>query len=101
MFIWRVNDGYTAVNFIYTTIKITFTLPEDLTLFLIIYNLLIKMIPTLVSRELSASTHTLSWNANDTSGLRVSNSVYLNVRKASNIIMNNKMLLTKYRDIYK
>lgn len=77
------------------TTEITFALPEASEVTLTIYNSFGQVIRTLVSGQLSAGHHTVTWNATDASGMRVASGVYMYVLKAGDVVMKNKMLLMK------
>ena len=74
---------------------ITFALPEAGEVVLAIYNLRGQLVRTLVFGQLAAGNHSVTWNATDDKGIRVSSGVYLYVLKAGSVTIQKKLLLMK------
>jgi flagellar hook assembly protein FlgD len=60
-----------------------------------IYDLLGREIKTLVDREMSAGNYTVTWNADDNFGKKVSTGIYLYSLYAGKYSVTRKMALIK------
>ncbi len=76
-----------------TTIK--YNLPERSHVTIEVYNSLGQKVRTLVNREESAGSYTITWNGTNSSGKSVSTGVYLYRFQAGNYVESKKMLLLR------
>ncbi len=94
-----IPDGYELFqnhpNPFNPTTEITFAIPEASEVKLAIYNLSGQLVRALVSGQLSAGNHRVTWNATDDSGKRVASGIYLYVLKAGSVTMQKKLTLMK------
>ena len=72
------------------TTKIQFNLPLQGVVSVTIYDILGREVTTLVNQELSAGTHTFSWDAS-----RYSSGIYIYRLVTPNAVISNKMTLIK------
>ena len=77
------------------TTEISFTIPEAGEVKLVIYNVAGQVVRTLVSGQLVAGTHRITWNATDDSGIRVANGVFLYVLEAGSTTLQKRLVLLK------
>jgi hypothetical protein len=77
------------------TTEIAFGIPEGVEVNLTIYNLFGQLVRTLVSGQLPAGKHRVTWNATDDSGRRVASGIYLYVLKAGSVTIQKKLTLMK------
>ncbi len=77
------------------TTEISFGIPEAAEVKLAIYNLSGQLVRTLVSGQLQAGNHKVTWNATDDKGLRVATGIYLYVLKAGSVTIQKKLTLMK------
>jgi len=77
------------------TTEISFALPQAVNVRLEIYNLSGQLVRTLVSGQLPAGVHRVTWNATDGNGIRVASGMYLYVLKAGQHMDKKKLLLMK------
>jgi flagellar hook assembly protein FlgD len=77
------------------TTEINFAIREAGEVRLVIYNLSGQVVRTLVSGQLVAGTHRVTWNATDDSGIRVANGVYLYMLKVGSATIQKKLVLLK------
>ncbi len=75
--------------------NITFSLPESRRISLIIYDLLGREIRTLLSTNLSAGHHTVTWDGKDNIGKMLSSGIYIYTLKYGKNIQSRKMILMK------
>ena len=94
-----IPDGYALEqnypNPFNPTTEISFGIPEAGEVKLVIYNFSGQLVRTLVSGQLSAGNHKVTWNATDDSGIRVASGIYLYVLKAGSITIQKKLTLMK------
>ena len=92
-------DGYELLqnypNPFNPTTEIAFGIPEAGEVKLTIYNLSGQLVRTLVSGQLSAGNHRVTWNATDDRGQRVASGIYLYVLKAGSVTIQKKLTLMK------
>ena len=74
---------------------IKFTIPEDNTVTLIIYDMLGREIKTLVNNEKKAGSYTITWHGDDNCGRQVSSGTYIYRLSAGGHILTYKMQLMK------
>ena len=74
---------------------LSYVLPEEATVSLVVYDMLGKQVQTVVSRTQNAGTHTAKWNGMDMLGRPVSGGVYLYQIRAAEFSQTRKMLLLK------
>lgn len=77
-----------------TTI-INYSLPNNSTVSLRIYDMLGREVKSLVNSEVAAGKHTIEWKGDDNSGNKVATGVYIYRITAGNFISSKKMLLVK------
>jgi hypothetical protein len=75
------------------TTTISFALPEAASVRLAVYNALGQEVKVLVSSTLEAGTHSVTWNATDHAGQRVSTGLYIYRITAGDFVETRKMLL--------
>ena len=94
-----IPDGYALEqnypNPFNPTTEISFGIPQAGEVKLAIYNLSGQLVRTLVSSQLSAGNHSVSWNATDDNGIRVSSGIYIYVLKAGSVTIQKKLTLMK------
>jgi M6 family metalloprotease-like protein len=73
--------------------EISFQIPNETHVSLIIYNLLGQKIRTLIDKEMATGRHTIKWNGRDEFGNRVVSGVYLYGLKADKFFDVKKMVL--------
>jgi len=74
---------------------ITFDLPMNANVTLVIYNTLGQKVRTLVNDALEAGTHRVVWDGRNEFGVPVANGVYIYTIKAGNFVKSLKMTLMK------
>ena len=77
------------------TTNIRFSLPETNDVTLEIYDLTGRLIRSLVSGQVEAGVHTMTWDGQDASGVQVASGVYLYRIQAGAFSQTNKMTLLK------
>lgn len=77
------------------TTEITYTLPKDSDVGLMIFNLSGQLVRILDAGQRSAGVHTVQWNATDDDGNRVASGVYLVVFKAGHFMAQQRMVFMK------
>jgi hypothetical protein len=77
------------------TTEIAFGIPEAGEVKLAIFNLSGQLVRTLVSGQLSAGNHRVTWNATDERGQRVASGIYLYVLKAGSVTIHKRLVLMK------
>lgn len=77
------------------TTTISFALPEATSVTLKIYNTAGQLVRTLISSQIAAGFHNMTWNATDDNGVRVASGMYLYVLKAGQNVDQKKLLLMK------
>ena len=77
------------------TTTISFALPEKAGVTLVVYDMLGRLVTTLVDDEMEAGTYKVGWNGADRNGERVSSGVYLYKLQAGSFSMTRKMLIVK------
>lgn len=75
--------------------RITFDLPAESVVQLSVYDLLGRQVRTLVNDQRPAGTYTVSWDARDEAGARVSSGIYVYRLQAGEHTMTMKMVLLK------
>ena len=80
--------------------KITFSLPVNSNVKIIVYNLLGEVVRELTNTDMSAGIHSVQWNADDISGKKVSSGIYFYELSAAGVNGNQfnqvrKMVLLK------
>ena len=76
-----------------TTLR--YGLPEDAMVNITIYDMMGRIVSTLVNENQSSGYKTLQWNATNDSGQPVSAGVYIYAIKAGNFAQTKKMILLK------
>ena len=76
-----------------TTIR--FSLPEAASVTLAIYNTNGQLVRSLVSGQMTAGQHSVTWNATDDRGTRVVSGLYLYTLKVGAVILQRKLVLMK------
>lgn len=76
-----------------TTIE--FSVPYNMHLSIIVYNVLGEIVKILDSDEYTAGTYSLVWDGKDNKGKKVSSGIYLYKISSDNFSVSNKMLLLK------
>ncbi|MDP7121923.1 MAG: T9SS type A sorting domain-containing protein, partial [Candidatus Marinimicrobia bacterium] len=74
---------------------LTYILPEETMVTLVVYDILGKQIKTIVNQPQNAGIHNARWNGTDISGTPVSGGVYLYRMEAGEFTHTLKMLLLK------
>lgn len=77
------------------TTAIRFSLPESASVKLQIFDMTGRLVKTMVSGQVEAGVHTMTWNATDNAGAPVASGVYLYRIQAGNFVKVNKMTLLK------
>lgn len=77
------------------TTEIEFTIPKFQQVSLVVYDILGKVVKTLVNEERHAGSHRVRWNGTDNSGVKVSTGVYFYKLTSGNMTQVRKMLLLK------
>jgi len=77
------------------TTSLSYQLPEDGKVEVIIYDMMGKLIKTLVNEKQSSGQNLITWNATNNSGNQVSAGLYIYTVKTSNHRQSKKMLLVK------
>ena len=77
------------------TTNISYTIPESGNVSLRIYDVLGKLVNTLVDNEVSSGSHQITWNGKDANGVSVASGMYFYTIKANNFIQTKKMMLIK------
>jgi hypothetical protein len=77
------------------TTNIRFSLPETNDVTLEVYDLTGRLVRTLVSGQVEAGVHTMTWDGKDASGVQVASGVYLYRIQAGAFNQTNKMTLLK------
>ncbi len=77
------------------TTQINFQLPEASVVHLTIYNTLGQEVRTLVNSNFEEGVHSVSWDATDNFGNRVTSGVYIYRIEAGNFMQHKKMVLLK------
>ncbi len=78
------------------TTTIRFSIPEKPQhVKLVVYDMLGRVVQTLVDDRLSAGSHSVAWNGRDPSGVRVSSGTYFYKLEASGFVDTKRMLLLK------
>ena len=80
--------------------QIKFSLPVNSNVTIIVYNLLGEVVRELVNQEMNAGTHSVQWNAEDASGIKVSSGIYFYELNSTGVNGNQfnqvrKMILLK------
>lgn len=75
--------------------QITFTLPYDSGVNLIIYDLMGNVVKSLLNDTIYAGEHTITWDGKDSNGKSVSGGIYFYTIEAGNYIQTRKMILFK------
>ncbi len=80
--------------------QIKFSLPVNSNVKIIVYNLLGEVVRELVNTEMNAGTHSVQWNAEDASGIKVSSGIYFYELNSTGVNGNQfnqvqKMILLK------
>ena len=75
--------------------KIQFTLPEAAKVSVRIYDMLGREIKELTSADLSAGSHTLTWNGDDAAGHKVASGTYIYAISTPKYLQTKKMVLLK------
>ena len=78
-----------------TTISFNLTTESTESTELVIYNLKGQKVKQLISEQLSAGQHTVSWNGKDQTGKQVSSGIYLYKLSTGKIDQTRKMILLK------
>ncbi|MCD6161267.1 MAG: S8 family serine peptidase [candidate division Zixibacteria bacterium] len=77
------------------TTEISFNLPVSGYTTLEIYDIIGRRVKTLVSEELNAGTHTVTWNSSDNSDNSVASGVYFYKLKQADDVVTKKMMMLK------
>lgn len=77
------------------TTTLSFALPEASSVNLKIFNTTGQLVRTLISSEMPAGLHNITWNATDDNGVRVASGMYLYVLRAGQHAAQRKLLLMK------
>ncbi|MDO9577978.1 MAG: FlgD immunoglobulin-like domain containing protein [Candidatus Cloacimonadales bacterium] len=75
--------------------NISFSLPQDQEIELIVYNLKGQKVRQLVSGRFASGQHSVVWGGKDDNGKKVSSGLYLYKLKANDLELTKKMLLLK------
>jgi len=75
------------------TTTISYSIPANSYVRIIVYNLLGEHVATLVDQELPSGNHSIKWDARDKYGARVANGTYIYQIKANGFMKYHKMLL--------
>ncbi len=75
--------------------QISYLLPTECRVELVIYNVLGRMVRKLVDEHQSAGMHTLTWNGRSDDGTQLSSGIYFYRLKAKNFDQTKKMVLMK------
>ncbi len=75
--------------------EISFALPAQSEVELVVFDMLGRQVKTLVNEELQAGYHSVVWNGTDNSGQAVSSGIYFYSVKAGEFNQNRKMILLK------
>jgi hypothetical protein len=74
---------------------INFTLPKAEEIKVVVYDMLGKAIRTLVQGQVTAGTHTVTWDGQDQNGNKVSTGLYIYRLESKSVTLARKMLLVK------
>ena len=77
------------------TTSLSYQLPDDGKVEVIIYDMMGKLIKNLVNEKQSSGQNSIIWNATNNSGNQVSAGLYIYTVKTSNHKQSKKMLLVK------
>lgn len=77
------------------TTTISYDLPDDARVSLVIYDILGRQVVRLVDSQVSAGYHSVTWDAKDQSGKRVANGIYIYMIKANKFKASKKMVVVK------
>jgi hypothetical protein len=77
------------------TTNISFALPEQSHVELVIYNVRGQAIRTLTNSDMNAGYHTLTWDGLDNNGVLVGSGVYITTMNAGQFKSSNKMILLR------
>ncbi len=75
--------------------NIAFSLPEDTKVELIVYNIIGQKVKTLANDQMTAGSHTITWNGNNDTGNSVASGVYFTILKTKKNILTQKLILLK------
>ncbi len=75
--------------------KIQYTLPENAKVTVRIYDMLGRVIKTLVSGEESAGMHQITWNGDNEAGQKVATGIYMYSISTNKFVQTKKMVLMK------
>lgn len=78
---------------------IKYDLAEDSRVRMDIYNVKGQLVKTLLNQEMSAGTHSVTWDGKDEGGRAVSSGVYFYRMSLPNKVLTNKMLLLKQNQL--
>jgi flagellar hook assembly protein FlgD len=76
-----------------TTLR--YDLPEDAIINIIIYDIMGRVVRTLVNNQQNAGFKSIQWNATNNQGMSVSSGVYLYKIQAGNFTQTKKLILLK------
>lgn len=77
------------------TTNISFALPSNSKVRLVVYNVLGQTVQTLVDGEMPAGIHTITWNGKNSEGQQVSSGIYFYRINADNFSSTKKMMMLK------
>ncbi len=77
------------------TTTISFDLPQNTKVSLVVYNLLGQQVKVLIDQELEAGTHNVLWNSTNDDGKNISSGVYFYKLETSDFSDTKKMVLLK------
>lgn len=77
------------------TTKIAYSLPQNSYVSIKVYDMLGREVKTLANTEMLAGNHSVDWNGDDNSGIKVASGAYIYKITASNFVAVKKMILIK------
>lgn len=89
---WQLSNYPNPFN---PSTTISYSLPENSSVRVDIYNIKGQLVKTLVNQTMLAGTHSVTWDGKDGQGRSVSSGVYFCRMSLPNKVLTNKMLLMK------
>jgi flagellar hook assembly protein FlgD len=77
------------------TTTITYQLPEQRDVTLVVYNILGQVVKSLVQNVQSSGTYAVRWDGTNDHGTGVSSGVYIYRLKAGNFVQSRKMMMLR------
>jgi len=77
------------------TTQITYALPKNSYVSIVVYDMLGREVKTLLNNEVLAGNHSVTWNGDDNNGMKVVSGVYLYKINAGDFVKTMKLILMK------